>query len=162
MPTMWETNSILNTLKLYKFQGASGWLLLVKNLYIPFTVDFEQEQSGYLTLLKSNSLDTVLPKSAFETHSNGCLPEAPYSMSDWVLNTPLVPAKLTHLFPMHPFSTPWKHQKTGYITGIYILKVNKNTKTRCEICSNLTIKTPKRRLSTPWKCPKTLRFVFRG
>ena len=30
--------------------------------------------------------------------------------------------------------------------GIYLLKVNnRNTRTRCEICSNLTIKTPKRR-----------------
>ena len=30
--------------------------------------------------------------------------------------------------------------------GIYLLKVNKrNTRTRCEICSKLTIKTPKRR-----------------
>ena len=30
--------------------------------------------------------------------------------------------------------------------GIYLLQVNnKNTQTRCEICSNLTIKTPKRR-----------------
>ena len=31
--------------------------------------------------------------------------------------------------------------------GIYLLKVNnRNTKTRCEICSKLTIKTPERRL----------------
>ena len=30
--------------------------------------------------------------------------------------------------------------------GIYLLKVNnKNTRTRCEICSKLTIKTPERR-----------------
>ena len=30
---------------------------------------------------------------------------------------------------------------------IYLLKVNnKNTRTRCEICSKLTIKTPERRL----------------
>ena len=30
-------------------------------------------------------------------------------------------------------------------TGIYKLKVNKNTRTRCEICSKLTVKTPERR-----------------
>ena len=31
-------------------------------------------------------------------------------------------------------------------TGIYLLKANKiNTRTRCEICSKLTIKTPERR-----------------
>ena len=30
--------------------------------------------------------------------------------------------------------------------GIYLLKVNnRNTRTRCEICSELTIKTPERR-----------------
>ena len=30
--------------------------------------------------------------------------------------------------------------------GIYLLKINKkNTRTRCEICSKLTIKTPERR-----------------
>ena len=36
---------------------------------------------------------------------------------------------------------PWK----GWIylpAGIYLLKVNKNTRTRCEICSELTIKIP--------------------
>ena len=33
-----------------------------------------------------------------------------------------------------------------YPAGIYLLKVyNRNTKTRCEICSNLTVKTPERR-----------------
>ena len=31
-----------------------------------------------------------------------------------------------------------------YPAGIYVLKVNKNTRTRCEICSKLTIKTPER------------------
>ena len=37
---------------------------------------------------------------------------------------------------------------TGYRmpVGIYLLKVNiRNTRTKCEICSNLTIKTPERR-----------------
>ena len=33
--------------------------------------------------------------------------------------------------------------------GIYLLKVNnRNTRTRCEICSKLTIKTPERRLAS--------------
>ena len=37
---------------------------------------------------------------------------------------------------------------TALPAGIYLLKVNnKNTRTRCEICSKLTIKTPKRRLT---------------
>ena len=36
-----------------------------------------------------------------------------------------------------------------YPAGIYLLKVNnRNTRTRCEICSKLTIKTPERRLAS--------------
>ena len=35
--------------------------------------------------------------------------------------------------------------------GIYLPKVNnRNTRTRCEICSKLTIKTPERRLASFW------------
>ena len=42
-------------------------------------------------------------------------------------------------------SQKWVNEGT-YPTGIYLLKVNnKSTKTRCEICSKLTIKTPERR-----------------
>ena len=48
------------------------------------------------------------------------------------------------------------HQKTknGHLrlnpAGIYLLKVNnRNTRTRCEICSKLTIKTPERRQWRP-------------
>ena len=37
-------------------------------------------------------------------------------------------------------------QKQVFAAGICFLKVNnRNTKTRCEICSKLTIKAPKRR-----------------
>ena len=44
--------------------------------------------------------------------------------------------------------------KVKYLTphpaGIYLLKVNnRNTRTRCEICSKLTIKTPER---CHWRC----------
>ena len=36
--------------------------------------------------------------------------------------------------------------------GIYVLKVNnRNTRPSCEICSQLTIKTPERR---HWRCVK--------
>ena len=35
--------------------------------------------------------------------------------------------------------------RRSFPAGIYLLKVNnRNTKTRCEICSKLTIKTPER------------------
>ena len=38
----------------------------------------------------------------------------------------------------------WK--KKTILAGIYLLKVNnRNTRTRCEICSKLTIKIPERR-----------------
>ena len=38
------------------------------------------------------------------------------------------------------------HGLGHYPAGIYLLKVNdRNTRTRCEICSKLTIKTPERR-----------------
>ena len=38
--------------------------------------------------------------------------------------------------------------KFVYLVGIYLLKVNnRNTRTRCEICTKLTIKTPERRQS---------------
>ena len=44
------------------------------------------------------------------------------------------------------------NQNLGYRpAGIYLLKVNnRNTRTRCEICSKLTIKTPERRLASFW------------
>ena len=49
-----------------------------------------------------------------------------------------------------------KHGKTFHLlkpfpAGIYLLKVNnRNTRTKCEICSKLTIKTPERRLASFW------------
>ena len=44
--------------------------------------------------------------------------------------------------PLVSFCTPWKHQKTSP-TGIYLLKVNnKNIRTKCEIYSKLSIRTP--------------------
>ena len=44
----------------------------------------------------------------------------------------------------------------NYLAGIYLLNVhNRNIKTRCEICSKLTIKTPERR---PW-CSSGVFFV---
>ena len=41
----------------------------------------------------------------------------------------------------------WPRQSfIAFPAGIYLLKVNnRNTRTRCEICSKLTIKTPERR-----------------
>ena len=38
------------------------------------------------------------------------------------------------------------NSRTYYPVGIYLLKVNnRKTRTRCEICSELTIKTPEQR-----------------
>ena len=42
--------------------------------------------------------------------------------------------------------------------GIYLLKVNnRNTRTRCEICSKLTLKTPERR---QWRSLVPLLLIF--
>ena len=47
----------------------------------------------------------------------------------------------------HFFKLTQGHQITN-LAGIYLLKVNnRNTKTRCEICSKLIMKTPERRPS---------------
>ena len=49
--------------------------------------------------------------------------------------------------PMHAFCPKASLGFQGSIpAGIYLLKVNnRNTRTRCEICSKLTINTPERR-----------------
>ena len=40
----------------------------------------------------------------------------------------------------------WDYDSEPHPIGNYMFKVNnKNTRTRCETCSNLTIKTPERR-----------------
>ena len=46
----------------------------------------------------------------------------------------------------------WVYKRWNHVpAGIYLLKVNnRNTRTRCEICSKLTIKTPERRLASFW------------
>ena len=49
---------------------------------------------------------------------------------------------LQNTSPLPLFPVPIRE----FSAGIYLLKVNnKNTRKRCEICSNLTIKTPERR-----------------
>ena len=49
----------------------------------------------------------------------------------------------------HVFNTTYEKQTMMLIfyipVGKYMLKVNTNTRTKCEICSKLTIKTPERR-----------------
>ena len=59
-------------------------------------------------------------------------------------------------------SKQWDNQKNGP-AGNYLLKFNnKNTRTRCEICSKLTIKTPERR---HWRCnrsPDTNTAIIKG
>ena len=41
------------------------------------------------------------------------------------------------------FNELWQQDK--YLGGNYMFKVNRNTRTRCEICPKLTTKTPERR-----------------
>ena len=57
------------------------------------------------------------------------------------------------LFLFKPFSSPKNimqiQQRVVNPTGNYMFKVDNNTRTRCEICSKLTAKTPERR---HWRC----------
>ena len=47
----------------------------------------------------------------------------------------------------------------GSLPAFYLLNVNnRNTRTRCEICSKLTIKTPERRHGTPCSCVSIVNF----
>ena len=50
------------------------------------------------------------------------------------------------MFPFYALQESEKRKKFKFSAGIYLLIVNKgNTRTRCEICSKLTMKTPERR-----------------
>ena len=51
-----------------------------------------------------------------------------------------------------------KNTKTGSPAGIYLLRVNnRNSRTRCEICSKFTIKTPEQR---QWRCSGVFLLIF--
>ena len=51
-----------------------------------------------------------------------------------------------HILTHPPLSQLHLHFHRIYPAGIYLFKVNnRNTRTRCVICSKLTIKTPERR-----------------
>ena len=56
---------------------------------------------------------------------------------------------LAAVWPIHPSTCFWNvTYYSPFPAGIYLLKVNnRNTRTKCEICSKLTIKTPEQRQS---------------
>ena len=91
-------------------------------------------------------------------------------VSFWSLSLSFFPNRLNQLnqyMPLVSFSTPYRLvSQREYPAGIYKSKVNnRNTRTRCEICSKLTLKTPKRHHSnTPLKTSESLWFpdVFKG
>ena len=57
-------------------------------------------------------------------------------------------AFLVQCHEVNKFESKFKFNVVSYIAGNYMLKVNnRNTRTMCEICSKLTIKTPERRAS---------------
>ena len=75
------------------------------------------------------------------------------SLANWLLDRKItyvgtlnhnrqgIPTELKNKFEREEFSVT-----CHYPAGIYLFKVNnRNTRTRCEICSKLTIKTPERR-----------------
>ena len=58
---------------------------------------------------------------------------------------------LQHVLLRNTFASHSQTQNSSIPVGIHLLKVNnRNTKTRCEICSKLTIKTPERRQASFW------------
>ena len=60
-------------------------------------------------------------------------------LMEWKLKSLLGFKYILSIFEKH-------HRSVAIPAGIYLLKVNnRNTRPRCEICSKLTIKTPKRR-----------------
>ena len=53
----------------------------------------------------------------------------------------------------------WRHLYANCPTDIYLVKVNnRNTRTRCEKCSKLTIKTP----NAKWRCSGVILTPVRG
>ena len=55
-------------------------------------------------------------------------------------------AFLVQYHEVNKFESKFKFNIVSYIADNYMLKVNnRNNRTRCEICSKLTIKTPERR-----------------
>ena len=70
------------------------------------------------------------------------------------MSTKILLAEKTTLFRCVCSKLTIKTVTLFYPANIYLFKINNgNGKKRCEICSKLTIKTPKRRLSfyNPWK-----------
>ena len=60
------------------------------------------------------------------------------------------PFQVSGLSLFRPFSESF-FELLAFTAGIYLLKVNNiNTRTRCEICSKLKIKTPERRQASLW------------
>ena len=60
-----------------------------------------------------------------------------------------------HMGILNQLSTEWRNSSVGAWAGNYMFKVNnRNTRTRCGICSKLTIKIPERcleQVNTSWE-----------
>ena len=76
----------------------------------------------------------------------------------WILNFYLQWQKLAHFRQLWKLDNPNHFAYIQFFAkwsilpvGNYMSKVNyRNTRTRCEICSKLTVKTPERRLASFW------------
>ena len=91
------------------------------------------------SLAKLNSRETCVNTSLTKTTNAGAYRNT-YRITWHYCN-------IKSLYPQGLSSTNlWNSPSESNPTGIYLLKVNnRNTRTRCEICSKLTIKTPARR-----------------
>ena len=87
----------------------------------------------------------IIQKEKSRGHGFVCLFVGYISIKKIIENCNSVGAGAHNVGKVVPFWLKFDPNFTN-ITGIYLLKVNnRNTRTRCEICSKLTIKIPERR-----------------
>ena len=104
-----------------------------KNSYLPnlifLSMSLQIRIYMFFVFIRIHSTQGVVVRTAFKiTFMNKAVMTSKVFKSEWSQKVSLV-----------------KHLRL-YPASIYLLKVNnRNTRTRCEICSKLTIKTPERR-----------------
>ena len=102
----------------------------------------QQNRSLILRLLIVNVRETVFNDLVTRSFRPLNQPEGPVNSTPPVCNTVFQDSLITFFY----FLDKVRAQEANLSRHIYLLKVNnRNTRTRCEICSKLTIKTPERR-----------------
>ena len=95
----------ITTTSTFKYvQNTFRWRLQ-SHMYVLYAFNIDYVKTG--TVLSANSM--ALKPSYFALRSTRCCISRK-CVSLWICKT--VCLLLSHLFQMHPFFTPWKHQKT--------------------------------------------------